>query len=283
MKINSVKEFINSYLERNYSSLEHHYPGINLNRLLNEFLHYSHLKEDEAYLGQGKEFFIHLEEGYPLEYIQKCAYFYRSNFYVDSNVLIPRSETEILVEDSVSYIKKNLSAKAKIAEVGVGSFCIGLSIISELDFPIDYWGGDIEERALEVAMVNHFRLKTKIPKNTNVQLIKCDRLVGVSEKFDLIVSNPPYIRLNEDKDGVHHQANRFEPASALYLKDDTFDSWFDDFFNQAINCLNEKGAFFMEGHEDSLLQLSKIAEKYFEKVKLKNDYTGRLRFLHCYK
>jgi release factor glutamine methyltransferase len=283
MTINSVKGFIHTYLETNLESLENNYPGINSRRLLDEFLHYTDLKEDDSYLGQGNEFLIHIESGYPLEYIQRCAYFYRSNFYVDENVLIPRSETEILVEDSVNFINQNHHDLFQVAEVGVGSFCIGLSVLAEANNKIHFWGGDISKEALETAKLNLFRLNSKICKDTIIDLELRDRLSGMSRKFDLIISNPPYIKEKEDFAGVHTQANKFEPHLALYLKDDEFDEWFNDFFCQSLYCLKDNGAFYMEGHEDSLAHLELIAKKYFTKTEIKKDYTGRDRFLHAYK
>jgi release factor glutamine methyltransferase len=202
---------------------------------------------------------------------------------VDEKVLIPRSETEILVEDSVKFINKNYDESFKIAEIGVGSLCIGLSILGEVNKKLSFWGGDISEEALEVAHINLFRSSSRIHNDTSIDLELKDRLKGIDTKFNLIVSNPPYIKEIADFKNVHSQANEFEPHLALYLKDKDYDEWFEDFFKQCNFCLADNGAFYMEGHEDSLNDLKTMANKYFNKVEIKKDYTGRDRFLHAYK
>ena len=278
-----VKEYVNSYFELNETILSSSYPGITKHKLLQEFLNYSHLKAHEIYLGQSSKFFLFLKEGYPLEYIQRSSYFYKSNFYVDKNVLIPRSETEILVEDSINFITKKYHDTFSIAEIGVGSFCIGLSILAEVNKSLIFEGYDICTKAIDIANVNYFRLSSKINPLSKVLLSLNDRLENINTKYDFIVSNPPYIKLNIDKIQVHDKVDQYEPSVALYIDDDKYTSWFEEFFKQVSNCLLDGGAFFMEGHEDHLKRLESIAKKYFNKTEIKKDYTHRDRFLHSYK
>jgi len=279
----SIKEYIHGYFSERQDQLEVHYPGIKVDRILSEFCEFYKLKDSEVYIDVKREFFELLNQGFPLEYIQKNAYFYRSNFFVDQSVLIPRYETEILVEDSIQYIDKHYKEGFKVAEVGTGSFCIGLSIAIDIERPIYIWGGDIDQSALEVSQINLFRLKSKINRKTQIDLVCSDRLDKAVEEFDFIVSNPPYIKIVLDRDGVHEQTNKYEPHIALYLEDDIFIKWFEDFFLEVSGKLKPDGAFFMEGHEDSLEKLKTIAGKYFKKAELKNDYTNRKRFLYAYK
>lgn len=278
-----IKNFVQIYFEQNEKELTQSYPGLKASRLLDEFCQFYKCLADEVYLGQGREFFKSLEQAIPLEYIQSNAYFFKSNFYVDERVLIPRSETEILVEDSLNYINKITHKKPRVAEVGVGSFIIGLTIAMESLNPVDIIGGDISLEAIEVAKINQFKLRSRISPLSSVELIESDKLASFEGKFDLIVSNPPYIKQEADKKGVHFQANKFEPHLALYLKDDEFDEWFESFFKDASSKICKDGLFLMEGHEDSLLHLKEIALKYFEKVEIKKDYTQRNRFLHGFK
>lgn len=109
-----------------------------------------------------------------------------------------------------------------------------------------------------------------------------DRFSGIDEKFDLIISNPPYIKKRADKDGVHFQADQFEPHIALYLNDEVYDAWFDDFFREVSHNLNGDGFFMMEGHEDHLEDLANLSQKYFTDYKIINDLTGNARFLKLY-
>lgn len=279
----SIEQYLKNYYQKNVEVLQNHYPGLPFQRLLNEFCFYANVRADEVFWQFHSDFFFKLETGIPLEYINHCAYFYRSEFYVDERVLIPRSETEILVEDAISFIKQKKLKSMTIAEVGVGSFALGLSIIIDSSIPIHFIGGDISTDALEVARLNLYKLANKIGPKHDIKLVYSDRMSEMNEKFDLIVTNPPYIREVQDRKGVHHQADQFEPHLALYLADDIFDSWYDAFFQDVSLKLNNGGAIFLEGHEDSLLQLQKTAFKYFEKVQIKKDYSGRDRFLHAYK
>ncbi len=279
----TISQFLNDYFSDHKEQLQNNYPGLKLTRLEDEFLEYYQLRREEAYVGQGRDFLSQLNQAVPLEYIQKSAYFYRSSFYVDDRVLIPRSESEILVEDAVKYVKRNKHDKFKIAEIGVGSFALGLSLMADLDFGVEFWGGDISMDALAVAQINQFRMGPKLAIGSKIELCLSDRLKGTQDKFDLIISNPPYICEDKDRDGVHFQANVFEPHIALYLSDNNYDSWFSELFHQVASSLVPGGMFMMEGHEDNLLHLQEIALKYFNKVKIKEDYTHRPRFIHACK
>jgi len=279
----TTQNFVRQYFDTNQEYLHNQYPGIQFNRFLSEFCEFENVHAEDYFSMASIDFFSLVEEGHPLEYIQKNSYFYRSRFYVDERVLIPRSETEILVEDSVNWINNQSADGLKIAEVGVGSFALGLSILMDSKKMLEFWGGDICEKALSVSKLNLFRHRNLIDSKHKVQLENSDRLEKALGQYDMIVSNPPYIKEKADRDGVHEQAHNFEPHLALYLPDGEFDKWFEDFFSDASNKLNSNGVFFMEGHEDSLLQLKEIALKYFKNVSVKNDYTGRLRFLHAFK
>tara|TARA_Y100000768_G_C23897865_1_gene643540 strand:- start:230 stop:1078 length:849 start_codon:yes stop_codon:yes gene_type:complete len=277
-------EHISQFYEKHKKLLHQNYPGIKLKRLVDDFCEYYRVSDEEVYLHRYSEFFYKILEGVPLEYINKNAYFYRSSFYVDERVLIPRSETEILVEDSIKFVKETFCDNYKIAEVGVGSFVIGLSLMCELDDKVfSFVGGDISEDALNVAKVNLFRHKNSIPSQAEVALIQSDRLERISGKYHFIVSNPPYIKRTENALGVHSKTLEYEPDVALFIEDDEFYTWFDHFFKQVFEKLLSGGAFFMEGHEDSLGELKTLGLKYFKKVIIKKDYTNRPRFLYAYK
>ena len=94
----SVQDFIQQYYIDHQDHLDQSYPGITPIRLLFEFSQYLKIRKDEVYLEQGHKFFKNLEQGVPLEYIQRNAYFYRSNFYVDERVLVPRSPIGELIQ-----------------------------------------------------------------------------------------------------------------------------------------------------------------------------------------
>ncbi|MCT4640905.1 MAG: HemK family protein methyltransferase [Bacteriovoracaceae bacterium] len=264
------KAKLDLFFEENKDLLQKNYPGLKLIRLYQEL--------DE--ISDIESFKKNLLEGIPLEYISNISYFYKEAFYVDNRVLIPRSETEILVEDSINFINKNNCSD--IYEIGLGSGCISLSIGLDVDRGLRITGSDICDDALKVANLNLSKFKNELSKH-KVLFIKQDRINPIENKYDFIVSNPPYIKEHMNRDGVHVQTLKHEPHKALFLKDDEFDSWFKKLFCDVFVSLKPSGAFFMEGHEDSLRDLGKIANKYFSKVELKKDYTQRLRFLYAYK
>lgn len=276
MESHSLEKFTKKFYEDKREFLEENYPGISLHRLMQELQHYS---EDE----QQKRFFDSLEKGVPLEYIRSRAYFYRSEFIVNENVLIPRNETEILVERVAQFANKlhrSLDERLKFVDVGTGSGAIALSLIQELDFPVDALATDISEDALNVAKKNNFFLRFKYSKDSQLDFIQTDRLAGVTEKFHLIVSNPPYIKEEDDRHKVHGQVESYEPHLALYIKDAKYDQWFTEFFEQVDEALLEEGLFFMEGHEDHLQGQKTLLEQFnFTDVEVIKDYTGRDRFL----
>jgi len=228
-------------------------------------------------------FFQKIKLGIPLEYISFKSYFYSNEFYVNKDVLIPRSETEILVEDAINYINTNYHEGFSLYDIGTGSGIIPLTIASEVKRALKIKACDISLEALAVAKINDDHLFNKFDKGTTVNFEIRDRLLGIEEKFDLILSNPPYIKEVIDKEQVHHQADTHEPHMALYLKDDEYDLWFVTLFSQVKECLKEEGFFMMEGHEDHLEHLKELALKYFSKAEVKKDYTNRDRFLYCNK
>lgn len=280
----TVKDKVFEFFENNQKFLIENYPGLSQNRLLDDFCFKYDVESDDYILNEGRDFFADVLNAVPLQYITQNSFFYRSRFFVNQSVLLPRSETEILVENSINFIN-NLKDKSdiKIAEIGVGSFCLGLSVLIDLEKNVTFYGSDICEKALEVAAINQFRLTNKLNPKHNINLIKGDRSFHFTEKFDFIVSNPPYIRKGKDLKGVHSQTLNYEPHIALFLEDEKFENWFDDLFQDVSSKLYTHGAFYMEGHEDTLKDIKNIALKYFSNVEIIKDYTQRDRFLHCYK
>lgn len=200
---------------------------------------------------------------------------------MDERVLIPRSETEILVEKACEYIMSRSPSQMSIAEVGVGTGAIGLSLLQEInDKELSYLGVDISKDALDVFEINHFRHEFKISNKHIVAWQLGDRLEGVEAKFDMILSNPPYIKEKEDLNLVHGQVKSFEPHVALFLADESYDEWFTKFFIQSASLLKEEGLFLMEGHENHLSHLLELAEDIYKKPgEIIKDYNEKDRFL----
>lgn len=266
--------FLDAYWRDKKDYLGEIYPGLSLD----------YLKEVFAFFeGEEKQFISLVEKGKPLDYIAKQRHFAGYNFYVDQRVLIPRFETELLFEMALNTIEKSKKKTLKVAEVGIGSGCIGLSLLASAQKKIEFWGGDISSEALCVCEYNFFKLSYLISSRHSFRLLHSDRLQKFPQKyFDLIVSNPPYIKEDEDRGKVHKTTLNHEPQIALFLEDSEYDSWFLGFFKQAFEALKVPGVFMMEGHEDHLAHLKKLVEKSsfsWESVEIKEDLTGRRRFL----
>lgn len=259
-----MQNSLESFYEENKEFLLKSYPGLKSKRLIQEYQECSGISVED--------FKIKILTAIPLEYISNVSYFYKSKFFVDNRVLIPRGETEILVEESINFIREN-NVKS-VYEIGVGSGCISISIALECPF-ITICGSDISLDALEVANRN---------ANLNSVDIMFEHQDLISDnKYNFIVSNPPYIKSRKDRESVHFQTEKFEPHLALFIEDEQYDNWFERLFELSSASLLQGGAFFMEGHEDSLEDLRKMALNYFNKVDIVKDYSQRQRFIFCYK
>ena len=156
-------------------------------------------------------------EKFPVQYLLNEQEFYKRKFYVDKGVLIPRQDTEILVEKMIDILKTKISKNQvhpKILDIGVGSGIIGITAALEVESSY-VLGVDISEKALESAQKNK-----EILKVSNIKFLKSDLFENVEFKqFDMIVSNPPYISLNEvgimSDDTLLH-----EPSEALFAEND---------------------------------------------------------------
>ena len=153
-----------------------------------------------------EKFLKQKEEGIPLDYILNSSKFYESEFFVDSRVLIPRPETEIIVD----YVNNHFSSPINVLDAGTGSGCIGISI-ALINPSLNVYGSDRSADSLNVALINKNNLNVD-----NFSLVHADWLSSFKkEYFDLIVSNPPYIA---DQD-PHLENLKHEPNRALVAKD----------------------------------------------------------------
>mgnify|MGYP001302088662 CR=1 FL=1 len=231
----SLDQYANEYFNSNLNALHSFYPGLRVEVLKRELEIYlfgveSHngkrLKEYPFLQGHHQKamsFFSSTDKGIPLSYITGKAFFYKNDFFVNPDVLIPRSETEILVEDAVGFLKKMRNEKGnpgedlKVLEVGTGSGALILSLLSDLDFSVDALATDISGKALEMARKNYFHGQYGIHPETKLSFLEADRLFFNERErltFDLIVSNPPYIKFNEIN-GLDKDVRYYEPKVAL--------------------------------------------------------------------
>jgi release factor glutamine methyltransferase len=211
-------------------------------------------------------------KGTPFGYLLGLSEFYGRQYYLNEHVLIPRSETELLVDHLVHRCKGPLES---VLDVGVGSGVILLSLLAQ-NVAKKGVGVDLSEEALKVAATNARRLRV----DSRVQFLLSDRLNEVHESFDLIVSNPPYIKTHFHKKLVHQKVDEFEPSLALYINDEEYASWFQTFFQQILQALKPGGLFMMEGHELELVEQARVLKELgFQDVEVLQDYAGLNRFI----
>ena len=161
---------------------------------------------DDDTVNKYQEQVLMVKDNVPIQYVIGNVDFYGNKFIVNKNVLIPRFETEELVENTIQLIKENFKNSVNIIDLGCGSGCIGLSLKKKLD-NVNVTLLDISKDALEVAKENANLL------NCDVSFIESDMWDNVNGKFDVIISNPPYIRNDEEIEDIVRDN---EPHLALY-------------------------------------------------------------------
>ena len=157
-----------------------------------------------------------LEEGKPLQYVLGNVNFYGNKFYINENVLIPRFETEELVENTIKYINELFTEPVDIIDLGTGSGVIGITLEKKVSTKtVDLI--DISKKALEVTHKNCGLL------NSKANIIESDFFGNIGpKKYDVIISNPPYIKTNED---IEEIVKNNEPNIALYAGEDGLDCY----------------------------------------------------------
>ena len=217
-----------------------------------------------------KESILALEEGKPLQYVLGKVNFYGIEYRINHNVLIPRFETEELVEKTIEYITRNWKEPIDMIDLGCGSGVIGLTLEKKVNTnSIDLV--DISKEALEVTKLNKERL------NSKANLIENDFLEGNTKKYDVIISNPPYIKTNEEIDEI---VKKNEPHVALYAGEEGLDCY-EKILKNIKNNMKEKCLIAFEIGYDQKEDIINIINQYLQNVKIetKQDLSGRDRML----
>lgn len=214
-------------------------------------------------------------QGVPLQYITTTQEFYGLNFYVDENVLIPQPDTEILVEEVIKMVQSE--NEIRILDICTGSGCIGISLAYYLK-NVKITMSDISKKAIEIAKKN--AKENRVLEKT--KFIKSDLFENIKEKFDIIVSNPPYIETNVIKKLSKQVQN--EPKIALDGGKDGL-LFYRKLINEASKFLNDNGYLCMEigyNQKEKVIELAK-EEKTFLKIETIKDLSGNDRVIICKK
>ena len=205
---------------------------------------------------------------YPLDYIINKKSFFGYDFYVDENVLIPRPETEELVQWVID--DNNTNYRKKLIDLGAGSGCIGISISKTIS--LDVTLADISKESLRICNVNKDIL------SSNVKIIEYDMNTEFTnnEFFDIIVSNPPYLDYSK-KDQIDENVN-FEPHIALFAPEGNPLHFYKQILVFANKNLNKGGHIYLEINPDFIKEFNGLLTKFKPNdVNFRVDFRGKKR------
>lgn len=215
----------------------------------------------------------------PIAYITNKKEFYGIDFYINNSVLIPRVETEEIIDLIKEYINKKIDKNKKFSICDIGAGCGNIAItLKKLFENADITAIEISEKAIQVIKKNCDNI---FQNKNSINIINTDALSFTPKnKFDIIVSNPPYVAL-KDKDNLQRDLN-FEPENALYSGYDGMD-FYRNFFYIIDRYLKYNGAFFFEIGFNQGKELINICESFnIKNAEIKKDLSGKDRFLICY-
>ena len=238
------------------------------------------IKLKEIYFTQLQNCLKELLEHKPVQYVLQESWFYKRKFFVDENVLIPRPETEELVEWIINDTNEKVqSSKPKnIIDIGTGSGCIAVSLKKEI-LHSNISAIDINKKTLGIAKKNAAAF------NSLIDFFQIDFLKETEwdqlEKYDVIVSNPPYIPLKEKKLLAKNVAE-FEPAIALFVDNNDSFIFYKKIAKFAKSHLIENGNIYVEVHENYANRVKNIFEKEGFKSEIKKDIYRKERMIKAF-
>jgi len=227
------------------------------------------------YVIQIREITAKLKVYQPIQYILQTAFFYDMNLSVSPDVLIPRPETEELVN---LIISENNNKTGFILDIGTGSGCIAIALAKYLP-KMKVSAIDISEKAIDVASKNAkmqnvevtFWIKNILLNNLN------------SDRYDIIVSNPPYV-MNKEKQLMNSNVLDYEPALALFVPDINPLLFYDAIAKYAKNNLNENGLLYLEINENLSSETASLLANYqFKDIAIIQDINGKNRMIKARK
>lgn len=235
-------------------------------------------------LHQWENIVAQLKENRPIQYILGETEFYGLPFYVNEHTLIPRPETEELVDWIVNESKADTSyseqakqsrkSQIKILDIGTGTGCIAISLAKNLPNAKVY-AMDVSEKALEMAQKNAKRNEVGVTF-LHQSILDTDDL---GETFDIIVSNPPYVR-NLEKAEIKKNVLDFEPHLALFVDDHDALLFYRKITELAVKNLSENGQLYFEINQYLGKEMVQLLQQYnFQNIELRQDIYGNDRMI----
>ena len=282
MKLKDLAEHFNATLDKIYEAEEAHAIFL---VAINSVLNYSRadylLKKNEVVNGSDlvklQDIATELKLGKPIQYILGETVFYGLPFKVSPAVLIPRPETEELVDWAIecSELADVTGSSLRIIDIGTGSGCIAVSLKKNLP-AAEVFALDVSEAAIEVASAN------ATLNQVAINFIKADiRTFNTEQKFDLIISNPPYITPGE-KEQMHKNVLVHEPHLALFVTHEKPLEFYEAIADFAWVSLSDMGLLFFEINEYLAKEtIEMLKAKSFINIELRKDIQGKDRMIKC--
>ena len=279
MTLNSYKKWFNEQLQHLYDADEIKsmltivaYEVLRLSRV--DLVLKDNESLSEAQIVQLNNVLSQLQQEIPIQYIFEKAYFYGYEFKVSPATLIPRRETEELVEWVLSEMNRQPEKKWRVLDIGTGTGCIPISIKKE--FPLaEIFAMDISTGALKIAKENAEKL------NASVIFIEQNILSTEQlDSYDIIISNPPYVR-NLEKAEIKKNVLAYEPHLALFVEDNDPFIFYRKIAELAQKSLTENGLLFFEINQYLGEEMQQMVSEYFKIIELRKDLQGNDRMMKC--
>lgn len=279
MTLNSYKKWFNEQLQHLYDADEIKsmltivaYEVLGLSRV--DLVLKDNESLSEAQIVQLNNVLSQLQQEIPIQYIFEKAYFYGYEFKVSPATLIPRRETEELVEWVLSEMNRQPEKKWRVLDIGTGTGCIPISIKKE--FPLaEIFAMDISTGALKIAKENAEKL------NASVIFIEQNILSTTQlDSYDIIISNPPYVR-NLEKAEIKKNVLAYEPHLALFVEDNDPLIFYRKITQLAQKSLTENGLLFFEINQYLGEEMQQMVSEYFKIIELRKDLQGNDRMMKC--
>ena len=233
------------------------------------------LEMSDIDLQKWNDIVIELKTQKPIQYILGETFFYDLRFQVDENTLIPRPETEELVA-LILASNKETNKKIKVLDIGTGSGCIAISLAKNLP-NAQVFALDVSEKAIEIAQKNAKYNDVSITF-LHQNILETDDL---NQQFDIIVSNPPYVR-NLEKSEINKNVLDYEPHLALFVEDNDALIFYKKIAQLAKKNLNQNGQLFFEINQYLAKEtVELIKDLGFKNIKLHQDIYGNDRMIFC--
>ncbi|MGI6074298.1 MAG: peptide chain release factor N(5)-glutamine methyltransferase [Fermentimonas sp.] len=222
-----------------------------------------------------EEILVRLEKGEPIQYVLEEAYFYGNTFRVNKNVLIPRPETEELVE---WIILDNVDNAVNVLDIGTGSGCIAISLALNMQSS-DVHAWDVSKDALDVAKYNADCLKADVEFKLQDVFDEYPK----TTRFDVVVSNPPYV-CEKEKVEMDDNVLQYEPREALFVSDEQPLIFYERIADIGLELLNDSGILYFEINRFMGNRIEKmLRSKGYGDVIIRNDISGNPRMIKAFK